>query len=168
MKLVYSLAFVVLAMTSSPALAQEPSGNNPPLRRYIAAFGGVADIGSETTPTFAGEFGESLTQNAQAYATFSYFDNVMTDQMRDNLIAAADYVEQITGVQRTFSGRDRGLALTAGGKYVFGTSVRPYVGAGAGGIEISRTITEATLGDVSQAFATRPGLGDGVVNAGST
>jgi hypothetical protein len=35
-------------------------------------------------------------------------------------------------------------------------------------MQIRRTITEASLGDVSQAFATQAGLGDGVISAGIT
>ena len=172
MKFVCSLAFVALALSARPVLAQETSDNDPlrnaPLRRYIAAFGGIADTGSENVPTLAGEFGESVTRNSQAYANFSYFDNVMTDQMRANLVAASNYIEQITGVRRSFAGRDRGLAMTVGGKYVVGTTVRPYVGAGVGGMQIRRTITEATLGDVSQGCAQQAGLGDGVISAGVT
>jgi outer membrane protein W len=172
MKFVYSLAFVALALAPRPVLAQEASDDdrlrNAPLRRYIAAFGGLVDIGSNTVPTVAGEYGESVTRNSQAYANFSYFDNVMTDQMRNNLVAASSYIEQITGVRRSFSGRDRGLALTVGGKYVVGSTVRPYVGAGLGGMQIRRTISEATLGDVSQAFAQQASLGDGVISAGAT
>jgi outer membrane protein W len=172
MKFVYSFALVALVFAARPAHAQETSDSDrlrdAPLRRYMAAFGGMADIGSETIPTLAGEYGESITKNAQAYANFSYFDNVMTDQMRDNLIAASNSVEQITGVRRTFSGRDRGLALTFGGKFVAGRTVRPYVGAGLGGMQIRRTITEATLGDITQAFAAQSGLGDGVITTGAT
>ena len=172
MKFVCSLAFVALALAPRPVLAQEASDNDPlrdaPLRRYFAAFGGLVDIGSDTVPTLAAEYGEFMTRNSQAYANFSYFDNVMTDQMRNNLVTAADYIQQITGVRRSFAGRDRGLAMTVGGKYVVGTTVRPYVGAGVGGMQIIRTITEATLGDVSQAFAQQAGLGDGVVSAGVT
>jgi hypothetical protein len=172
MKFVYSITLVALVFAARPALAQDASDSDrlrdAPLRRYMAAFGGIADTGSDTIPTLAGEYGESITKNSQAYANFSYFDNVMTAQMRDNLAAASSYIEQITGVPRTFSGRDRGLALTFGGKLVGGRTVRPYVGAGVGGMQIRRTITEATLGDVTQAFAAQSGLGDGVVNPGAT
>jgi opacity protein-like surface antigen len=146
------------------------SGNDPlrdaPLRRYVAAFGGAATIGSETNATIGGEYGESVTRNSQAYANLTYFDNVMTDRMRDNLVAASDYIRLLTGDTRTFSGRDRGLAFSAGGKYVVGTRVRPYIGAGAGAIRIQRTISENSLGDVTVAFAQQTGFGDGVVSAG--
>lgn len=171
MKLVRPFAFLALVLVASPAMSQERSSSPAaplPLQRYIAAFAGAADIGSDITPTFAGEFGESVTRNAQAYATFTYFDNVMTDKMRDNLVAAGNYVQQVTGVSRTFTGRDRGLGLTFGGKYVVGTTVRPYVGAGGGWLHIKRMISESSLGDVSAAFASQAGLGDGVITAGFT
>jgi hypothetical protein len=172
MKLACSLTFFAALLAATPAFSQESSDSdrlrNAPLRRYVAAIGGAATVGSETVPTLAGEYGESITRNSQAYMNLSYFDNVMTDDMRDNLVAAADAIKLITGTTRTFSGRDRGLAFTFGGKYVGGTRVRPYVGAGAGGIRIDRTIMESTLGDVTLAFAQQTGLGDGVVNAGET
>jgi opacity protein-like surface antigen len=98
----------------------------------------------------------------------SYFDNVMADQMQDNLASAAASIMAITGVNRSFSGRDRGLAFTAGGKYQPGTRVRPYIGAGAGALHIERTITEGTLGDVSLEFAQQTWYGDGIVSSGST
>lgn len=162
-----SLVFIGSLATAAPALCQESASADPAaMQRYLAAVGGAANVDSNTTGTIAGEYGESIGRHAQAYANFTYFDNVMTQQMRDNLDAAADSIEQITGTSRSFSGRDRGLAFTVGGKFTIGTRVRPYVGGGFGGININRTITEATLGDVSLAFAAQPELGDGVMSAG--
>jgi opacity protein-like surface antigen len=171
MKFACSLAFVATVVAATPALAQDTETNrlrDAPLRRYVAAVVGAAAVGTERVPTIAAEYGESITRNSQAYVALSYFDNVMTDRMRDNLLAAAETIRVITGASRTFSGRDRALAFTAGGKYVVGTSIRPYVGAGAGALNIRRTITEVSLGDVTQAFAEQTGFGDGVVSAGST
>ena len=171
MKFAGSLAFIVTLVAATPALCQETETDrlrDAPLRRYVAAVIGAASVGTETVPTIAGEFGESVTRNTQAYVTLSYFDNVMTDRMRDNLIAAGESVRLVTGTSRTFSGRDQALAFTAGGKYVAGTRVRPYIGAGAGAINIRRTITEVSLGDVTEAFSQQTGFGDGVVSAGST
>lgn len=171
MKFVCSLSFLACLLAAQPALCQEPTDSAPSnpflLQRYLSASAGVASTGSSTV-TFAAEYGEQVTRNSQAYANFSYFDNVMTDQMRDNLAAAAASITAITGVSRSFSGRDRGLAFTAGGKYQPGTRVRPYIGAGAGALNIERTITEGTLGDVSLAFTQQTSYGDGVVTAGST
>jgi opacity protein-like surface antigen len=140
------------------------------MKRYLSASTGIASPGANrsNTPTFAAEYGEKVTRNSQAYVNFNYFDDVMTNQMRDNLAAAAASIKAITGVSRSFSGRDRGLAFTAGGKYQPGTRVRPYIGAGAGGFNIERTITEGALGDVSLAFAEQTSYGDGIFTPGFT
>ena len=171
MKFACSLAFVATLVAASPALGQGSAEtdrlHDAPLRRYVSAVAGAISVGSETSPTIAAEFGESVTRNSQAYATLSYFDNVMTDQMRDNLAAAAENVRMVTGLSRSFTGRDEAVAFTAGGKYVFGTRVRPYLGAGAGIIHIERTIGEISLGDVTRAFE-QTGFGDGIVSAGLT
>jgi hypothetical protein len=171
MKLVCSLAFAVSLLAATQALGQEVETDrlrDAPLRRYVAAVVGAATVGSQTAPTIAAEFGESVTRNSQAYVSLSYFDNVMTDRMRANLAAAAETIELITGTTRSFTGRDHALAFTAGGKFVVGTRVRPYIGAGAGAINIHRTINETSLGDVTEAFAEQTGFGDGVVTAGLT
>ena len=171
MKFVCSLSFLACLLAAQPALCQERTESAPSnpisLQRYVSGSFGVASIGSDTV-TVAAEYGEKVTRNSQAYANVSYFDNVMTDRMRDNLAAAAASIKAITGVSRSFSGRDRGLAFTAGGKYQPGTRVRPYIGVGGGAFNIERTITEATLGDVSLEFAQQTAYGDGVVTGGST
>lgn len=171
MKLVCLLAFVAALVGANSAFAQDTEADrfrDFPLRRYVAVVPGAAVIGSQRIPTIAAEYGESISRNTQAYITLSYFDNVMTDRMRDNLVAAAQSVRQISGATRSFSGRDQAVSFSGGGKYVFGTSVRPYLGAGMGSIKILRTITETSLGDVTEAFAQQTGFGDGIVSTGST
>ena len=171
MKSVCSLSFLACLLAAQPALCQEQTDSAPSnpylLQRYVSASAGVASIGSNRV-TIAAEYGEKVTRNSQAYVNLSFFDDVMTDQMRANLAAAAASIKAVTGVNHSFAGRDRGVAFTGGGKYQPGTRIRPYIGAGAGGFNIERTITEGTLGDVSQAFAQQTSYGDGVVTAGST
>ena len=44
------------------------------------------------------------------------------------------------------------MALVVGGKYVFGGgTIRPYVGGGAGVINLKRTVFETRIGDVTRA-----------------
>jgi opacity protein-like surface antigen len=58
----------------------------------------------------------------------------------------------LTGTTWQLSGRDRGVAGTAGAKYVAPLGIfRPYVGGGGGVINIKRTIRDARAGDVKQA-----------------
>jgi opacity protein-like surface antigen len=173
MKFACSLSFLACVLAAQPALCQErtDSALSDPflIQRYLSASTGVASPGANksNTLTFSAEYGEKVTRNSQAYVNFTYFDDVMTNQMRDNLAAAAANIKAITGVSRSFSGRDRGLAFTAGGKYQPGTWIRPYIGAGAGAFNIERTITEGTLGDVSLAFAEQTPYWDGVVSRDS-
>ena len=171
MKFVYSFSFISCLLAAQPALCQERTESAPAdtflLQRYLSASTGMASFGSNTV-TFAVEYGEKVTRNSQAYANFSYFNNVMTDKVRDNLAAAAAGITAITGESRSFSGRDRGMAFTAGGKYQPGRRVRPYIGAGAGAFNVERTITDGSLGDVSLGFAEQPWFWGGAVPAGST
>jgi hypothetical protein len=171
MKVVGSLLFFMsLLAFASPALCQQPadnaSGNKAPLQRYVTGEIGAISAGS-TTMTLATEYGETVSRHSQAYVNLSYLDNVMTQTMEDNLVAAGQTLTLVTGTPYTFSGRDRGIAFTGGGKFVAGSSVRPYIGAGGGVLNIHRKIDELSIGDVSNVFA-QTGLGDGVVNADNT
>ena len=67
----------------------------------------------------------------------------------------------LTGDPWSFSGRDRGIGVVAGAKYVFGSgSIRPYVGGGIGILNLKRTVSEARIGDVTQAVLNDFDLGD--------
>ena len=65
------------------------------------------------------------------------------------------------------TGYDRGLAFGGGAKYLFstpGSSVRPYVGAGPGLMNIRRTIYETNRGEISNEVLAVFGAPDGNVN----
>ena len=68
---------------------------------------------------------EHLGRHAQAYATVSYFENLMRDTLRDDLDFTATRLATLTGESWSLSGRDRGVALVVGGKYVFGSGTYP-------------------------------------------
>lgn len=162
-----SLVAFVLAAVSTPALAQQRAENEPFSRAYASALAGVA-FDSDTTATFAAEYGERLHENVQAYANITYFDNLMSDVMRSNIESAAAALAASTGSAWTLQGRDQGLAFTVGAKVLVGSGapVRPYVGAGVGALNLRRKITEPSLGDVTESFVEVFGLSDG--NIGST
>lgn len=154
---------VLLLAMSASALAQPGVPANPDDDGYVAAFAGAVS-GPPTEPLFAVEYAENVGRRAQAYVSLGYVDNLMTEDTRDAVMRlGADWLAPLTGVpqsQWSFSGRDRAITLTAGGKYIAGTgSVRPYVGAGAGVINLKRTITEARLGEVTQAVFNDFGVG---------
>jgi hypothetical protein len=110
--------------------------------------------GPPTEGVFSVEYGDDVDENAQAYIAVSYLENLMRQDLRDELTSLGVRLTGITGNRLEFSGRDRGIALTAGGKYVIGAvtnTFRPYVGAGGGIINVRRIITEARLGQVTTA-----------------
>ena len=155
------VAFVVL---SSSAFAQDarPAIDTP--HAYLVGIGGAAfnqDFKNGTT-TVAMEYGERVSADVMAYANFSFIENMMSEQMRNNLVNASAALGQ------QFSGRDRGMAFTMGAKYLLPTArrFRPYFGGGFGLVNLKRSITEQSFGDVSESFFFMTGLNDGVIDAG--
>jgi hypothetical protein len=156
MSVVKSLAVVPLVVfaLSFPASAQETQGEPP--RHYFTGLGGAAfDLEFEQPSfTFAVEYGERLHRDVQAYANLSYIENLMSDRMDANLVAAGATLTALDGVLWEFAGRDRGLAFTVGGKFLMpiNSRLRPYVGAGFGLLNLKRRITERDLGDVTDEY----------------
>ena len=162
----YSLpvaVLVALAASAASAFAQgtaAPRPISPEPRWYVAAIGGAVSR-PPTAPVFGVEVAEHLGEHAQAYVTFSYIENLMRETLRDDLDLTATRLEALTGESWSLSGRDRGVALVVGGKYVFGSgAVRPYVGGGGGVINLKRTVFETRLGDVTRAVYHDFDLGD--------
>lgn len=155
-------ALVLALVSSASAFAQgrpAPSSAAEP-KWYIAAIGGAVSR-PPTEPVFGVEIAQTVSNHGQAYATFSYFENLMRQSLRDSLDDRAAGLTALTGDAWSLSGRDRGVTFVAGGKYVFGGGmVRPYVGAGAGAINLKRTVVEARLGDVTRAVFNDYQLGE--------
>jgi hypothetical protein len=157
-------SLVVLLTGSAFAQSATSAGTPQPLGRgYIAGLAG-ATIDPGTTAAMSIEYGEDLRRNVQAYATFTYFDDLMTQALRNDLAAAAASLGARTGSPWEFTGRDRAAAFVVGGKYLFGGSaVRPYVGAGAGAINVKRTIVDRYRGNVATALANDLNVGDALL-----
>ena len=157
-----SAAFVLTIVSSVSAFAQgapAPATKAEP-RWYIAGLGGAVSR-PPTGPVFGVEIAEHLGRHGQAYATFSYFENLMGQPLRDSLDDRAARLTNLTGDLWSLSGRDRGVSFVVGGKYVLGSgSIRPYLGAGAGVIHLKRTVLEARLGDVTRAVFNDYQLGE--------
>jgi len=155
-------AFVLALVSSVSAFAQSApaSALKAEPRWYLAAIGGAV-ARPQTEPVFGVEIAQNLGRHGQAYTTLTYFENLMTQSLHDGLDARAATLTTLTGDTWTLSGRDRGVAFVAGGKYLIGNgTVRPYVGGGAGVINIKRTVVEARLGDVTRAVFNDYQLGD--------
>ena len=139
----------------------------PQLKRgYMTAAAG-ASFSDQKATTFAIEIGEALNRHVQAYAAFTYFDDLFNDSARNDLARLEAALTGLTGSSWQFQGRDRGLALSGGAKYLLsdGPSVRPYVGGGPGVLNLRRVITERDLGDISDPVLAVFGAADGVIDA---
>jgi hypothetical protein len=157
----------ILLLSAATGLAQAPSGPAPanPEHGYIIVFAGGA-VSDTTTPTFGVEIGEHVTRQVQAYLTLTYFDNLIRDEAVSALDALAADLTATTGLPWQFDGRDRGLALSVGGKYLFSTdgAARPYIGGAAGFVNLKRTIHEIDLGDVTEDILETYGAPDGGID----
>jgi hypothetical protein len=157
------------AMSGTAAGQQSSSAPPPPAVQngYIAAIAGVS-FETETNALFGVEYADQMHPNVRAYATFLYFDNLAGQTLRDGLNGLEDTVRRTTGRQVEFHARDQGFSLIGGAKVVAPLGrVQPYVGAGAGAIKLQRTISERTLGDVTDAVAVEIGGIDGTVDPGT-
>ena len=159
-------SFVALSVFCTiPAFAQNAPRTSatagPDPRGYIAAAVGAV-TGPPTNGSFSVEYGDDLSRHVQAYATLAYLENVMPQQLQDDLVTTAAGLAARTATPWDLRGRDRGIAFTAGAKYMFGGSrVRPYLGAGAGVINLRRSITDVRLGEVATAIYNDFSIGDG-------
>lgn len=163
------LAACVLVAPAAPALSQEPSAPESGLQRgYVTAVGGAA-FSVENTPTFGVEYGDTLHRNVQAYATFSYFDNLMNETARNRLNQLGQLLTIATVTPWDFHGRDRAFAFSAGAKFLVPASAtfRPYVGAGAGLMNLARTLSEHTRGEITQSLIDGFTVADGMFDAGA-
>jgi hypothetical protein len=165
MRLVRSVASVTVLVlaASGTGLAQQTTQQGPrpvPQRGYISANAGAVTA-PPTAAGFGVEYGDNVHRNAQAYVSLSYFENLMGQDLRDELVTLGQNLSSTTGTPWQFSGRDRGVSLTTGGKYLVGNgSVRPYVGGGAGVLSLRRTVSEARQGNVTAAVFNDFTVGD--------
>jgi hypothetical protein len=156
----------VVLLSANVAFAQPPAAQAPPLQRgYMTAVAG-ASFAEQQTPTFGVEYGEHINPSVQAYANFSYFDNLITDSAQDDLTELAADLTRLTATPWHFTGYERGLGFSGGAKYVFNpaSSVRPYVGGGPGVLNLRRTIVETDLGDITNQVITVFGAPDGYID----
>jgi hypothetical protein len=155
-----AVALAIVSSVSAFAQGSQAPGAKAEPRWYVAAIGGAVSRPT-TAPVFGVEVAEHVGRHAQAYVTFSYFENLRERSLRDALDARAAQLTTLTGDTWSLTGRDRGVAFVAGGKYVAGSGTfRPYVGAGIGAMNLRRTVVEGRLGDVTRAVFNDFELGD--------
>lgn len=148
-----------------PALAQQPA--SPPVGIYVSAEAGAL-FQPHKAAVLGVQFGEQIHRSVIAYATLSYFENVMSKNISDSLPQLSQLLTARTGRTWDLRGRDRGVGFIAGAKYMVGRgSTRPYIGGGAGAIAIHRWITDPLAGDVTAAAFRDFGVGDSTLTAGN-
>jgi hypothetical protein len=163
-KLLTSLPAIglVLVCAATPAFAQEPIGPGVRDDGWVSGIAGAA-FGSQTqaNATFAVEYGDDMHPNAQAYLTLSYFENLITTALRDDLAQLSAALTATSGIPWNLHGSDRGVTLIAGARYLPVSSglIRPYVGGGAGVINLDRTIADVRVGEVTTAVLNEFGVG---------
>jgi len=161
----------LLLMAAAPAVAQQPStSSGDQLRGYLIGGGGASIKSPTTALTLSAEIAENVTPDVQVYMAAGYYENLMTQTARDLLVRVGDSLTAETGNQWAFTGRDRGRSFTVGGKYLVPTRtpLRPYIGGGFGVLNLRRTVTERTRGEMTAAFLTTYGSGDGIIDAAQT
>ena len=132
---------------------------------YMTAVAGTS-FGDQQEALFGAEVGENIHRNVQAYANFTYFDNLITDSAQSYLANLSATLTRLTASSWNLTGNDRGLAFSGGAKSLMlpGSAIRPYVGAGPGLINIRRTIYETDLGEISNEVLAVFGAPDGGIN----
>jgi hypothetical protein len=161
-----SFALSLVLVTTSLASAQQTRPATTTLERgYMTGAAGAA-FSDQKSATFGVEIGERLGRRAEAYVAFTYFDNLFNDRAAADLVELSGYLAGTTGQSFQFAGRDRGLAFSGGAKYLIsrGPTFRPYIGGGAGVLNIQREIVDRFLGDVTDPVVGLYGAPDGVIN----
>jgi opacity protein-like surface antigen len=162
----FSFVPCLVLLTATAVAAQGRPASTDLNRGYLTGAAG-ASFGDQRAATFSLEIAERLNPRTEAYVAFNYFDNLFTDRATADLAELSGLLSSINGRPWIFTGRDRGLGFSGGAKYLLsrGPSVRPYVGGGPGVLNVSRTVTEQSLGDVSDPVLATFGAPDGFVDA---
>jgi len=125
-----SAALVLALVSSVSSFAQGTSaiGSTAASRWYVAAIGGAVSR-PPTEPVFGVEVAENVGRHGQAYATFSYFENLM-DHRRAFPPGQVRHADQVSGLvlpgrpsehsgdsehEKNNDGRDRHRARYSGG-----------------------------------------------------
>ena len=162
----FGLVPCVVLMSAAAASAQSPAPTPQFERGFMAATAG-ASFGDQQTPTFGVDLAEHINPHVQAYVSFTYFDDLITDSAQSGLDDLSAMLTRLTAAPWQLTGHDRGLAFSGGAKYLFGngSSVRPYVGAAPGVLNLRRSIVEPHLGEISDEVLAAFGATGGVIDA---
>jgi hypothetical protein len=157
---------VLLTATIAAAQQGRVASTAPLDNGYMTAAAG-ASFSDKQAATFSLEIAERIGSRVEAYAAFNYFDDLLNNQAASDLNELALFLTDIHDELWEFHGRDRGLAFSGGAKYLLsrGPRFRPYVGGGPGVLNLRRTVTERTLGNVTDPLLVVFGAPDGFIDA---
>jgi hypothetical protein len=164
-------SLLLMLLVAAPAFAQQRPAPAPrPLRGYLIGGGGASIGTTDTAVTLSAEIAENMTRNVQAYMSAGYYDNIMSDAAANQLAVVGNTLTALTGTPWVFSGRDKARSFTFGAKVLMPvtSSVHPYVGGGFGALNVRRTISEQSRGNVTQAYLASFGSPDAVIDPTNT
>ena len=162
----FGLVACVVLMSASVAFAQAPVTQTSPFQRgYMTGTAG-ASFGGQQTATFGVELADHINRHVQAFVSFNYFDDLITDSAQSGLDDLGATLTRLTATPWEFAGHDRDLLFSGGAKYLFanGSNVRPYLAA-PGVLNLRRTIVETHLGEISDEVLAIFGATGGVIDA---
>ena len=162
-------SLLVMLFVAAPAFAQQRPAPRP-LRGYLIGGGGASIGTTETAVTLSAEIAENMTRNIQAYMSAVYYDNIMSDAAANQLTVVGNTLTALTGTPWVFDGRDKARSFTFGAKVLMPvtSSVYPYVGGGFGALNVRRTISEQSRGNITQAYLASFGSPDAVIDPTNT
>ena len=164
-------SLLLMLLVAAPAFAQQRPAPAPrPLRGYLIGGGGASIGTMDTAVMLSAEIAENMTRNVQAYMSAAYYDNIMSDAAANQLAVVGNTLTALTGTPWVFSGRDKARSFTFGAKVLMPvtSSVHPYVGGGFGALNVRRTISEQSRGNVTQAYLAQFGSPDAVIDPTNT
>ena len=164
-------SLLLMLLVAAPAFAQQRPAPAPrPLRGYLIGGGGASIGTTDTAVMLSAEIAENMTRNVQAYISAAYYDNIMSDAAANQLAVVGNTLTALTGTPWVFSGRDKARSFTFGAKVLMPvtSSVHPYVGGGFGALNVRRTISEQSRGNITQAYLASFGSPDAVIDPTNT
>ena len=149
------LAPCVVLGFAAPAFSQQPAEPEP--RGYVAVCSGIElETPASTDVMLAAEYAEHVGPGAQAYVTFTYFENLMSADLEDEIAKLGAALSATTGAPWEFRGRDRGTEphCRCQGRGLAWQHPPALCGGGAVVINLRRTIRKRVLATLQRPCST--------------
>jgi opacity protein-like surface antigen len=151
-----TLIALALCLLSAPVFAQatdQYGRRTPTTRGYIEGIGGLT-FGTESATMFGGEIGFDLSPTIEVYGSIGRMQNIAPSYINEQLEVVEDVLLALTGQQLDFDAKAPSFFGVGGLKMRFPleSSLMPYVLGGFGFGSIDVNITEASVGDFTEAL----------------